>query len=237
MGIFKKHITAQNIKEPLHVDALGTLIIEIEAIVNKRPITALSADPRDFEAFTPAHILYPSFVTHSSATIVPTTSTKESDGHRASWTRVQARVNCFWKQFKEEYVTALHARRKWTTTHRDLCIGDLTIMVDENTYRGDWRLARVINVISDGTHIRSAEVKTSDGKTFLRDRRKLVLLELDGDEDSSTLTFPILLSVLPSSRNRLTLIPPTITRFPIPTIPLLPTHDILSSPIVRHHCF
>ena len=59
-------------------------------------------------------------------------------------------------------------------------------MVEENTYRGAWRLSRVINVVSDGTHIRSAEVKTSDGKTFLRDRRKLVLLELDGDEDSST---------------------------------------------------
>ena len=47
VGIFKKHITAQNIKEPLHVNTLGTLIIEIEAIINKRPITALSTDPRD----------------------------------------------------------------------------------------------------------------------------------------------------------------------------------------------
>ena len=46
MGIFKKHITAQNIKEPLHVDALGTLIIKIEAIVNKRPITALNGPKR-----------------------------------------------------------------------------------------------------------------------------------------------------------------------------------------------
>ena len=111
---------------------------------------------------------------------------KESDGHRASWKRVQTRVNCFWKQFKEEYVTTLHSRRKWSTTQRDLCIRDLTIMVDEITYRGDWKLARVINVTSDGTHIRSAEVKTSEGKTFLRDQRKLVLLELDGDEDPST---------------------------------------------------
>ena len=181
MAMFKRHLAALSTVNPLHVDALGTLIVEIEAIINKRPITAISTDPSDFEALTPAHILYPSMMTHSSATIVPTNTLDEVGEHRASWKRVQARVNAFWHQWRREYVTSLHERKKWTTTRKDLKNGDLIIMTDEQVYRVEWRLAPVIDAMSDGVHCRKAIVKTADGKVFKRDRTKLVLLELDGD--------------------------------------------------------
>ena len=179
VGLFKRHIAAQSILDPLHIDTLSTLIVEIESIINRRPLTAISTDPRDCEPLTPAHFLYPSVVAHSSATIVPTASLDVSEGHRASWRRVQARVNSFWNVWKKEYISTLHERKKWTTTKRDLQVDDLVILVDENTYRGEWKLARVTDPKTDGEHCRSAEVRTADGKTFLRDRTKLVLLELD----------------------------------------------------------
>ena len=179
VGMFKRHIAAQSISDPLHVDVLSTLIVEIESIINRRPLTAISSDPRDCEPLTPAHFLYPAVVKHSSATIVPTSSSDASEGHRASWRRVQARVNSFWNVWKKEYISTLHERKKWTSTKRDLQRDDLVILVDENTYRGEWRLARVTDPMTDGEHVRSAEVRTADGKTFLRDRTKLVLLELD----------------------------------------------------------
>ena len=82
--MFKRHLVALSMVNPLHVEALGTLIVEIEAIVNKHPITAITTDPSDFKALTQVHILYPSIKTHSSATIVPTNMLDEVGEHVAS---------------------------------------------------------------------------------------------------------------------------------------------------------
>ena len=47
--------------------------------------------------------------------------------------------------------------------------------------RGHWKLARVIRVEYDGDHVRKAYLRTADRKIVLRDRTKLVHLELDNE--------------------------------------------------------
>ena len=37
---------------------LGTLMYEVEAILNGRPLTKVSSDPKDAEAITPSHLLF-----------------------------------------------------------------------------------------------------------------------------------------------------------------------------------
>ena len=41
----------------LNVEALRTFLMEVEKILNNRPITSVSRDPQDLEALTPNHIL------------------------------------------------------------------------------------------------------------------------------------------------------------------------------------
>ena len=41
----------------LNDEALRTFLVEVEKILNDRPITSVSSDPQDFEALTPNHIL------------------------------------------------------------------------------------------------------------------------------------------------------------------------------------
>ena len=49
-----KRILAALVKEQvMSHDALETLLVTVEGIVNNRPITAVSSDPRDLEALTP----------------------------------------------------------------------------------------------------------------------------------------------------------------------------------------
>jgi hypothetical protein len=180
VGLFKRHLKILQKGDVLNVDVFNTIIVEIEAIVNRRPITAISADSRDCEALTPAHILYPATFSHSSTPITSSFEPVEAETLRNSWKRAQSRVNAFWKTWSRDYLTLLHERKKWERTARDLKVGDLVLVAKEQVSRSEWKLGRVVDVDGDDTHIRKATVKRADGKIVLKDRMNLVLLELDG---------------------------------------------------------
>ena len=57
-------------------------------------------------------------------------------------------------------------------------IGDIVLLVDEQCRRGDWRTG-VVTSTDGGELIRTVNVRTAGGKEFLRDRTKVVRLELD----------------------------------------------------------
>ncbi|CAB4042915.1 Hypothetical predicted protein, partial [Paramuricea clavata] len=52
----------------------------------------------------------------------------------------------FWKKWTELYAPALIIRGKWNTTNRNLRPGDVVIIADRNTLRGDYRLGIVQEV-------------------------------------------------------------------------------------------
>ncbi|CAB4018941.1 Hypothetical predicted protein [Paramuricea clavata] len=59
---------------------------------------------------------------------------------------VRDREDEFWKKWTELYAPALVIRRKWNTANRNLRPGDLVIIADRNTLRGDYRLGIVQEV-------------------------------------------------------------------------------------------
>ena len=97
-----------------------------------------------------------------------------------AWKRAQSRVNAFWKAWRRDYLSLLHDRRKWTKTKDDLKVGDVVIMTDETTARSEWRLGRVVDVFDSGPHVRKVNVRRADRKILLKDRTKVVKLELEG---------------------------------------------------------
>ena len=56
-------------------------------------------------------------------------------------------VEDFWKRWTELYAPALVVQRKWHTATRNLQPGDVVIVADKNTLRGEYRLALVRDVI------------------------------------------------------------------------------------------
>ena len=179
VGLFKRPLASISSGDVLHVDTFNTAVIEAEGILNRRPLTTLSDDPRDSEPLTPAHILYPATFSHSSASITAPHSGDDATGSRSRWRQAQGRVDAFWKSWSREYLSLLHARQKWTKTQRDLAIDDAVIIVDETLQRHDWKLGRVIAVAGTEPHVRRVDVLRSDGKIVTKDRTKIVLLELD----------------------------------------------------------
>ena len=156
-----------------HEEALQTAITEVEAVINSRPLTHVSSDAEDFETLTPSHILL-----GRPACLIPA---QLSDSTHASaeshWRQARAIAAQFWRRWLREYIPTLTKRAKWTSEVRNLCVGDLVLLAGDDTPRGLWPLARVVQVFPgpDGC-VRSADVVTATGR-LRRPASKICLLE------------------------------------------------------------
>ena len=137
-GLFKKHLTAALLGDTPKFDTFATTVTEIEAIMNRRPITQISTDSRDTKAITPMDLLCPATSTSDRKIFVGAANTGAVHGLRNSWKQAQSRVNQFWKAFKRDYLSLLHSRSKWRKSAVNLKKDDIVILVDETIERHKW---------------------------------------------------------------------------------------------------
>ena len=171
VGLFKRHLKALAIGESFHLEVFQTAIVEIEAAIQSNSCKAI----------TPMSILHPTARSHSDVVVIPNSSSTEVDRIRCLWTNAQALVNRFWNAWRRDYISLLHSREKWQKSSRNLKIDDLVILINDKVPCGQWKLGRVVKLEVDEGHVRKAYLKTTNGKTVLRDQTKLVHLELDED--------------------------------------------------------
>ena len=152
-------------------ERLSTLFCEVESIVNGRPLTVSSDDLNDESPLTPNH-----FLLLRGGPDLPPGQFYKSDIYGRRWRHVQFLSDQFWKRWVREYLPILQLRRKWLTPKRNLQIGDLALIMGENTPMG-----RVIQTFpgKDGL-VRTAQVRTS-WSILTRPVAKLCLLEAVGD--------------------------------------------------------
>ena len=72
-------------EQTLDDEGLNTLMCEVESIVNGRPITKVSDDPKDLHALTPNHLL----LLRTGTTMPPGVFSKEDNYSRRRWRQVQ----------------------------------------------------------------------------------------------------------------------------------------------------
>ena len=174
--LVRRHLRHVVMEQDLEDETLHTVIVECEAIVNARPLTAGSQDIDDFRAITPRDLL----VLRPDIGLPPGVFPDHSMSTRLlrQWHQVQVLANTFWKRFRREYLPTLHQRQKWLTPRRDFKENDLIIMHDNSLPRNVWKLARVTKTYpSDDGRVRSVQVRTSNGHTFDRPVQKLYLME------------------------------------------------------------
>ena len=155
---------------------LQTVMCEIEAVVNNRPITKVSDDKNDEEPLTPSHLL-----SLGSTGTLPPVIGESGDQYRRRWKFIQHLVDRFWRRWSREYLPSIQHRRKWVTDSPNAHVGDLVLIMDELTQRNQWAMGRVVslNIGRDGK-VRSCELQTQKGRC-VRPIAKLCLLEAADD--------------------------------------------------------
>ena len=117
---------------------LMTILTEVEALVNSRPLTRVSDDINDLEALTPNH-----FIMGKASSVTCVTY----DGNitpRRRWKQVQATADQFWGRWRLEYLPTLTKRNKWwSTTKKNVQVGNLVLILEESLVRGKWSLGRI----------------------------------------------------------------------------------------------
>ena len=169
--------------ELLTFEHLHTLVVEIEAILNSRPLTPISSDPKDPPppVLTPGHFLIGDTLT----------SLRERDfrtvpaGRLSSWQRIHQIKQHFWSRWYREYLNELTRRNKWDKGKHDVREGTVVILREDNVPSMQWPLGRVIKVHPgvDGI-IRTATVQTAT-TTLDRGVKRLVPLPIHPDPDES----------------------------------------------------
>nr|XP_029733077.1 uncharacterized protein LOC115268963 [Aedes albopictus] len=164
----------------LTFEQFSTVLTQVEAILNSRPLTQLSDDPNDVSAITPAHFL----IGREFQAILEPSYQHIPQGRLSTWQLVQDMKQKFWKAWTRDYLHELQVLQKdfKVTEFQE---GALVLIVDEATPPLQWQLARIIELHrgSDG-HTRVVTLRTKDGTTK-RAVKKVCLLPLDNEQDHS----------------------------------------------------
>lgn len=171
---FKHHFRATVGTRRLAPFQFYTVLTQIEACLNSRPLSALNDDPSDLSPLTPGHFLIgrPLLQRPLSEDV------QSSPENRLTlWGNQKKLTQVFWRRWRDEHLLVMQRRRKWPSKKPNLEVDDLVIMLDENTPPTVWPMARVSRTIKgpDGL-VRSVDVKTDNETVYNRPIYKLIPL-------------------------------------------------------------
>lgn len=158
----KFHVVRVIGEQILTYEELNTVFVQIEAILNSRPLCAMSNDPNDLNSLTPGH-----FLTMEPLTTVPDSNLMHTSMSRLSrWQLVQRIHQDVWKRWRNEYLHSLLQKSKWyhSKHFEQADVGTLVLIKEETLPPLKWRLGRIITVHpgTDGI-VRVATVRTACG--------------------------------------------------------------------------
>ncbi|XP_053667104.1 uncharacterized protein LOC128716206 [Anopheles marshallii] len=140
-------------------ETLVATLIEIEFILNSRPLTHIPVTNDEEEILTPFH-----FLIGRSGSAVPPLSLMTSSIDVKQYKQVQHHSKVFWDKWKREYLPTLLKRDKWTNKVEPLKEDDLVVLTDDNATPGKWLKGRITKVYrAADDQVRSVEVRTVNG--------------------------------------------------------------------------
>lgn len=157
-------------KRVVHFMELGTLIAEVEKVINNRPLTHISDNSNDPLPVTPKHFLRP-----TGHSLLPEADVIAGSSHRAAFRKLQRLREMLQARFRMEYLGQLVYWHNRKTT--PLKIGDVVLVEHDNIKRQDWAIAVVIEELPGTEGVTRTFRLRYKGGELLRSAQRLYLLE------------------------------------------------------------
>ncbi|KAK6175232.1 hypothetical protein SNE40_013739 [Patella caerulea] len=201
-GIFERMI--QSVKRclkktiggaKLSYDELVTVVIEIEAVLNSRPISFVSTEDVE-EPLTPSHLIHGRRILNVPEGLNVNTETPHinQEDMRRRVRYLNQTLDHFWRRWSSEYL--LELRNRYAIKVKSgpkMSIGDVVTVHNENLPRCRWRIGRIIELIpGEDKSIRAVRlrVRAVNGQINIIQRpvQKLYPLETSHTETNPVIT-------------------------------------------------
>ncbi|GFV38819.1 integrase catalytic domain-containing protein [Trichonephila clavipes] len=124
-----------------------TVCIQIERILNYRPLCPLSSNSDDLNALTPAHFL----IGRSMTSVIEPNLIELKENTLKKWQRITRLVQLIWNKWHRCYLSELQQRNKWQFKKQNVNVGDLVVLIEDNMPTFKWPLGRITEIYS-GSH-------------------------------------------------------------------------------------
>ncbi|GFX01635.1 integrase catalytic domain-containing protein [Trichonephila clavipes] len=170
---FKFHLKRVVGNAHLTLEEFITILCEIEAVLNSRPLTPLTSNFDDFETLTPGHFL----VGRPLTSIVEPQITNINENQLSRWERVKKITQHIYKLWKRDYLNNLQERHKWKFNKNNVSVGTLVLIKDENLPSTKWSTGRITEIFpgTDGK-VRVVNLRMPNGNILKRTIRNLCIL-------------------------------------------------------------
>ncbi len=169
----------------LRTDELSSILVEIEAVLNSRPITPLESTDPDNLALTPGHFLIgrPMVALPTLHSSHPKLSTLRR------WQLTQRLSQDIWHQWKTTYLQSLQQRHAWNKRPRPFKVGDVVFLREESLSYRQWPLAKITKTLPGDDGITRVVEVLCKGKTL--QRATIHLIPFMEDDKSQDICLPI----------------------------------------------
>lgn len=124
----------------LTYEELSTVLIQVEACLNSRPLSMMPDSVNEPTPLTPGHLLI-----GEPLITVPDRNYENSNlSSLKRWQFSQRILQEFWRRWSEEYLVHLQQRYKWNKLVPEPNIGDVVLIKEDNLPPARWLLGRVV---------------------------------------------------------------------------------------------
>ena len=170
----------------LDYEQLNTVLVEIENVINSRPLSYMNDENLD-ENLTPYPLIYGRNIATNKLSLLKIATDGES--LRLNCKKINIILKHFVKRFTNEYLSSLHERYTYRTGKKvedcRLYVGDIVLLREEFVPRMKWRKRKVLKLIRGiDNKVRGAELlvynKNSEKTSKIKRPLQLIVpLEID----------------------------------------------------------
>lgn len=170
-------------KASLNFEEMTTILTEVEAVLNSRPLSYVHNDTDEPQPLTPSHFL----VGERLTSLPPKTMVLESSSSNLNkehavrrWKYRQRLLTTFWNRWRKDYLMDLKSAHTSDSIKATMLKeGDVVLIGEDKVPRQTWKMGRIekLNSGRDGL-VRSCCVRTSSGSVLRRPVQLLCSLEL-----------------------------------------------------------